>query len=295
MAAPDFAGKTALVTGAASGIGRETSLAFARAGADLVICDVNERGLEDTAAAIRARGRPVLARRVDVSRAEEMREFAAAVHREREAVDVLMNNAGVGLGAGFADTSLEDWEWIVGINLWGVVHGCHFFLPPMVARRRGGHVVNVSSAAGYLATAQLAAYSTTKFAVFGLSEALRDELAAHGIGVTTVCPGIINTPITTSARMRGASATPEARAALIAMYRRRNYGPERVAANVLKAVAKNRAVAPVSPEAWTMYLMKRFAPGLTARLNRALGARLDRRMAGSDQASASSSGAALGS
>jgi NAD(P)-dependent dehydrogenase (short-subunit alcohol dehydrogenase family) len=276
MGAPDFAAKAALVTGAASGIGRETALAFARAGADLIICDVNERGLEETAAAIRALGRPVLARRVDVSRAEEMRAFAAAVHREREAVDVLMNNAGVGLGAGFVDTSLEDWEWIVAINLWGVVHGCHFFVPPMVARRRGGHVVNVSSAAGYLATAQLAAYSTTKFAVFGLSEALRDELAPHGIGVTTVCPGIINTPITTSARMRGASATSEARAALIEMYRRRNYGPERVAANILKAVARNRAVAPVSAEAWLIYVLKRLAPNTTARLNRAFWARAER-------------------
>src|SRR5439155_1020798 len=134
-----------------------------------------------------------------------------ADHAEHEAVDVLVNNAGVGLGGGFLDTSLEDWRWILSINLWGVIHGCHFFLPPMVRRGRGGHVVNVSSAAGFLATAQLAAYSATKFAVFGLSEALRDELRPHGIAVTTVCPGIINTPITTSAPMRGPLATPEGR------------------------------------------------------------------------------------
>ena len=296
MAGVDVAGKTALVTGAASGIGRATALAFARAGADLVVCDLNEAGLEETAGMIRSLGRGVLARRVDVASREAMRAFAAEVHREREAVDVLMNNAGVGLGARFLDTRLEDWDWILSINLWGVVYGCHFFLPPMVTRGRGGHVVNVSSAAGYLATAQLAAYSTTKFAVFGLSEALREELLPHGIGVTTVCPGLINTPIVATSRMRGRAASPEARRYVLDVYQRRNYGPERVAANILKAVARNRAVAPISPEAWTMYLMKRFAPGLTARINRALGARLERSMAGSDdQASASSSGGALGS
>ena len=270
-------GKIALVTGAGSGIGRATALEFARAGADLVVCDVNAAALEETAAAVRALGRNVLARTVDVASREQMRAFAEEVHRAHEAVDVLMNNAGVGLGGGFLDTSLEDWDWIVGINFWGVVYGCHFFVPAMVARRRG-HVVNVSSAAGYLATRQLAAYSTTKFAVFGLSEALREELRPHGIGVTTVCPGIINTPITTSARMRGAIATDAARAALVEVYQRRNYGPERVATRILSAIERNRPVTPVSPEAWAMYLLKRLSPGLTARINRAMYARMERQM-----------------
>jgi len=274
----DFGGKTALVTGAASGIGRETALAFARAGADLVVCDVNDAGLEETASALRGLGRRVLARRVDVASRDDVQAFADAVHRDHEAVDVLVNNAGVGLGGGLLDTSLEDWEWVLGINLWGVIHGCHFFVPRMVARKRGGHVVNVSSAAGFLASAQLLAYSTTKFAVFGLSEALRQELHPHAIQVTTICPGIINTPITTSARMRGAVGTSEARTALIEMYRRRNYGPERVAASILKAVARNRSVVPVSPEAWGMYLLKRLSPGLMDRVNRALTARMERAM-----------------
>jgi NAD(P)-dependent dehydrogenase (short-subunit alcohol dehydrogenase family) len=276
MATLDLTGKSALVTGAASGIGRETALAFARAGADLVVCDVNEGGLEEVAAAIRGLGRTVLSRRVDVAKADEVRAFADAVHAERPAVDILMNNAGVAVGASFADTTLEDWEWLLSINLWGVIHGCHFFLPAMIRRGWGGHVVNVASAAGYLATAQLTAYATTKFAVVGLSEALRDELVSYGIGVTTVCPGIINTPITTSARMRGADAAAK-RKAIVDVYRRRNYGPERVASNILKAIAKKRPVAPISPEAWVMYFMKRLAPGLTARMNRALYARMERR------------------
>src|SRR3989442_395671 len=123
-----------------------------------------------------------------------------------------------------------------------------------------------------------AASSGTRCAVFGLSEGLREELRPHGIAVTPGCPGIINTPITTTPPMRGPLAPPEARAALVELYRRRNYGPERVAANVLKAIARRRAVAPISPEAWVMYLMKRLSPGLTARLNRALQARMERQM-----------------
>jgi NAD(P)-dependent dehydrogenase (short-subunit alcohol dehydrogenase family) len=264
----DLHGKTALVTGAASGIGKATALALAKRGADLVVCDVDETGLAATAAAIEALGRNVFFRRVDVASRAQMQEFAAAVHERVPAVDLLINNAGVGLGASFRDTTLEDWDWIVSINLMGVVHGCHFFLPPMIARGHGGHVVNVSSAAGYVATEPLCAYATTKFAVLGLSEALREELERHRIGVTAVCPGIINTPITRTARLRGPAATPEARAQMVAFYERRNYPPERVAENILKAVQRNRAVAPISPEAWFLYYVKRLSPALLRVLNR---------------------------
>lgn len=261
-------GKVALVTGAASGIGKATALALARRGADLVLCDVDEPGLEATASAIRGLGRQVLYQRVDVSSRHEMRAFAEAVHQRHAALDLLINNAGVGLGASFRDTPLEDWDWIIGINLMGVVHGCHFFLPPMIARGQGGHVVNVSSAAGYVATEPLCAYATTKFAVLGFSEALREELERYGIGVTAVCPGIINTPITRRARLRGAGATEEARQRMVAFYERRNYTPERVAENILKAVQRNRAVAPISPEAWVLYYLKRLSPGLLRKVNR---------------------------
>jgi len=206
--------------------------------------------------------------RVDVADRDSMRAFADAVHGDVDAVDLLVNNAGVAIGGGFLHTELSDWDWIVSINVMGVVYGCHYFIPKMVARGRGGHVANVASAAGYVASAELAAYSTTKFAVVGLSEALRDELRPHGIGVTAICPGIINTPITRSARMRGPDASEETRARLVAIYERRNYTPERVADNILRAVQRNRPLAPISPEAWVMYVAKRIMPTTLARLAR---------------------------
>jgi NAD(P)-dependent dehydrogenase (short-subunit alcohol dehydrogenase family) len=265
----DLTGRTALVTGAASGIGRETALAFARRGADLVICDLNEKGLLDTADRIRGvRRGDVASHVVDVADARQMADFAAAVHAHVPAVDLLMNNAGIGIGGGFLDTSLADWEWILGVNLRGVIHGCHFFVPKMVERGAGGHVINVSSAAGYFATSELAAYCTTKFGVLGLSEALRDELAVHRIGVTTVCPGLINTPITRAAKLVGPNATEALREEMVRVYERRNYTPERVARNILKAVARNRAVAPIAAEAWLLYYAKRLLPGPLAWLAR---------------------------
>ena len=184
------------------------------------------------------------------------------MHARVPAVDILMNNAGVAIAGTFLATSLEDWDWILGINTRGVVHGCQFFIPAMVKRGTGGHVINVSSAAGYTVSSVLAAYNTTKFSVLGLTEALWEELHPHGIGVTAVCPGLIDTPITRSAKLVGQMDKPEMREEMVEGYRKRGYGPDRVATNILKAVQCNRLVAPISPEAWGLYYLKRFAPGL---------------------------------
>jgi NAD(P)-dependent dehydrogenase (short-subunit alcohol dehydrogenase family) len=255
-------GRWALVTGAGSGIGRATALAFAQRGANLALCDLDPEGLDATETQLRAMGREVLSEVVDVASPDAMHAFAKIVHDRIPAVDLLMNNAGIGIGAQFLDTPLPEWERILSINLMGVVHGCQAFVPKMVERGTSGHVINVASAAGYTATRFLAAYSTTKFAVVGLSEALRDELAPEGIGVTAVCPGFTNTPIAQNSRMYGVAKSAASRAEMVEGFRRRGYSPERVAEGVLRAVQQDRAVAPISPEAWVLYRLKRWAPRL---------------------------------
>jgi NAD(P)-dependent dehydrogenase (short-subunit alcohol dehydrogenase family) len=268
MNVEDLSGRVAVVTGAASGIGRQTALALARRGADLAICDVDEAGLEETAEQIRQVGRHVLQSRVDVSSAEQMRGFAEQTVAELGRVDVLVNNAGIGIGGFFVDVPLEEWDTIVGINLKGVVNGCYFFVPKMIEAGNGGHVVNIASMAGYIANPGMTAYTATKFGVIGFSEALRAELSVRGIGVTAVCPGVIDTPIVRSAHVYGSSATPENREQAIRMFDRRNYGPDRVARGILKAIQKNRAIAPISPEARVGYWIKRLFPWLVAALGR---------------------------
>jgi NAD(P)-dependent dehydrogenase (short-subunit alcohol dehydrogenase family) len=250
--------KLALVTGAGSGIGRATARALAEAGARLVVVDIDEGRVD---AVKRELGdRCVLGKRVDVSNREAMRALADEVHQGRGPLDVLVNNAGVGHSGGVLGSTLEDWDWVVGVNLWGVVHGCHFFVPRMVARGGGGHVVNVASGFGLFAAAGVAPYCTTKFAVVGLTESLRAELAPHGIGVSAICPGVVDTDIV----RRGRFADETLREAAVRTFRRRGHPPERVARAVLRAIRHDVAVVPVGLEAWAAWLGKRFAPRLTA-------------------------------
>jgi len=272
----DLAGKAVVVTGAGSGIGRATALAVAKRGGRLFLCDVDMSGLEETARLAGSSADVALSSRVDVAKAEQMADFARAVEAKAGAVDLLVNNAGVGLGARFQDTSLEDWRWIVDINLMGVVHGCHFFIPAMVARRRG-HIVNIASMAGYLPTEATTAYSVTKAGVVSLSECLRIELRQYGIGVTVICPGMIDTPIVHAVRTRGTTSLPAARKQMVDSFAKRNYSADRLAENILRAVQRGSMVTPVTPEAWGIYVMKRVAPNLTIRLSEWMGRTLEKR------------------
>jgi NAD(P)-dependent dehydrogenase (short-subunit alcohol dehydrogenase family) len=260
----NLSGKVGVVTGAGSGIGRATALALAERGANLAICDVDDVGLAQTADRIKALGREVLSQTVDVAQADAMEAFAQATRSALGRVDIVVNNAGIGMAGLFVDVPLEAWTKILGINISGVIHGCHAFLPGMIEADAGGHIVNIASMAGYCQAPGMTAYGTTKFGVLGFSECLRAELSLHGIGVTAVCPGVINTAIVRTSKMYGLNEDPELREQGIRAFERRNYAPERVAQKILRAVQKNRGVAPISPEAWAGYWIKRLAPGLIA-------------------------------
>lgn len=254
-----FFGKKTLITGAGSGIGRATAFELAQAGAHLILTDINRDSVEQTATRARAMGAEVETHLVDVSDYDDMKALADKVHRTHGALDILVNNAGVGIGGDFLSTPVEDWHWVLGINLMGVVHGCKVFAPQMVTRK-SGHIVNVASAAGYFAAPDMTAYSASKHAVMGLTESLRAEFAAYDIGVSAICPGIINTNIVATGRMHGTTGQNQQK--LVGFYKRRNYGPEHVARAIADAIRLNKAVVPVSPEAWAMYEAKRFTPGL---------------------------------
>lgn len=251
--------KLALVTGAGSGIGRATALQLGKLGARLVICDRNPVALEDTARLLADIGAEVHCETADVSDWAAMQGLAERVHDAHGTLDILVNNAGVATAGDFLSTPIEDWHWVMGINLMGVVHGCKAFGARMADAGRG-HIVNIASAAGYYAAPDMSAYSASKHAVMGLTESLRVEMAARGIGVSAICPGVINTNIVAASRMHGATA--QAQDKLVSLYKRRNYGPEHVADAVIDAILHNRAVVPVSPEAWALYAGKRLVPGV---------------------------------
>ncbi|MBL3805619.1 MULTISPECIES: SDR family oxidoreductase [Streptomyces] len=258
-----FAGQLVLVTGAAGGIGRATALAFAAAGARVIAADRDGAGAAGTARAALAAGAPrAWAETVDVADEQAMEKFAARVEAEYGTVDVLVNNAGVGLSGPFLDTTPEEWRRVLDVNLWGVIHGCRLFGRHMADRGQGGHIVNLASAAAYLPSRALPAYSTSKAAVLMLSESLRAELAPRSIGVTAVCPGIVNTGITRTSRFAGAGKEEEAerRRRAAKLYGIRNYPPEKVADAILRAVLDNSAVVPVTPEARGSRLLARLSP-----------------------------------
>jgi NADP-dependent 3-hydroxy acid dehydrogenase YdfG len=265
-------GKLVLVTGAASGIGEATARAFAAAGARVIVCDVAEERLAAVAASLG--DRLERSRVLSVADREAMRAFADDIHRDHAAIDVLVNNAGVAVSGGLLDTSLADWDWLLGVNLYGVVHGLHFFVPKMVERKRGGHVVNIASVFGLYGPPGVAAYVASKFAVRGLSQSLRTELAPHGIGVTAMCPGMIATRIVEDSR---ASAKQDnARKRAIDVFHKSGASPSVVADAILDAVRRDRGLVPVTREGWAIWGLSRAAPAALERLGARALARLAR-------------------
>jgi NAD(P)-dependent dehydrogenase (short-subunit alcohol dehydrogenase family) len=205
MSMAEFRGKTAIVTGAASGIGFGIARALAEAGMNLVLADIQPDKLEPARAAIESMGVPAIGVTVDVSDAASVEAAGRAAVRRFGKLHVAVNNAGVAMhGTKLLDVGLDEWRWVVGVNVMGAVHGIRSFVPLIRQHGEGGHVVNTASISGFFVRqgADQGAYSMSKYAVVALSEALEQELAGSGIGVSVLCPGTVNTNLFASAALR---------------------------------------------------------------------------------------------
>jgi NAD(P)-dependent dehydrogenase (short-subunit alcohol dehydrogenase family) len=233
-------------------------LAFARRGSRVVIADLDLEAAEKVAAACREAGGDADPHAVDVADRGQVVALADAVLSEHGVPDVVVNNAGVGMAARFTDTTPDDWDWILGVNLHGVINGCAAFGPALLERGRG-HVVNVSSGLGYTPRATEPAYVTTKAAVLALSRSLRADWAPRGVGVSAICPGVIATGIIGRSRFRGDRAEPE-RVEHVDRLFQRGHSADKVASAVVRAVERNRAVVPVGWEARLGWWFSRLGP-----------------------------------
>jgi NAD(P)-dependent dehydrogenase (short-subunit alcohol dehydrogenase family) len=193
-------GTRAVITGAGGGLGRSLARALAARGGRVLVADINLVGAEETARLVEAAGGQAHAVRADVSDYDQVAGLAAEAERLWGGTDLLVNNAGVGIGGAIENIPVDDWKWAVGVNFWGPVFGCRVF-SPLFKQQRGGHILNVASAAGLLSAPEMAPYNATKAAVVALSETLHAELAPFGVGVTVLCPTFFQTDILNSGRL----------------------------------------------------------------------------------------------
>jgi NAD(P)-dependent dehydrogenase (short-subunit alcohol dehydrogenase family) len=252
----------AVVTGAGSGIGRAFALELAKRGGRVVVSDIDLKAAEETQALIQEQGAEALALKCDVSSLEEVEMLAKeSEHWFGLAPSLVVNNAGVGVGSlAVGDCPIEDWRWIVGINLWGVIHGCHVFAP--ILRKQGfGGIINVSSAASFGSAPMMASYNTTKAGVLALSETLRAELASHGVKVSVLCPTFVKTNVIKNARMEAGSIKDAQK-----MMDRAGVSPNAVAIKTLDALDKNKIYVLPQTDAKISWFLKRLAPSSWTRL-----------------------------
>ena len=198
----DVTGKVAFITGGASGMGLAMARSFAAAGMKVAIADIEQDALDRVKAEFDASNAEVITLQVDVTDRAAMEAAADATEAAFDKVHVLVNNAGVAVGGSLDQMSYEDWDWVMGVNLDGVVNGLQAFVQRIKAHGEGGHVVNTASLAGHFAIPGLGVYTATKYAVVGISETLRADLKQHDIGVSVLCPGVVNTNIFDSGRNR---------------------------------------------------------------------------------------------
>ncbi|EHI13601.1 SDR family oxidoreductase [Mycolicibacterium thermoresistibile] len=255
-----FTGKRCFVTGAASGIGRATALRLAAEGAELFLTDRDAEGLAGTVEQARALGARVPAHRaLDIADFDAVADFAADIHTDHPAMDVVMNIAGVSAWGTVDQLTHQQWKAMIDINLMGPIHVVETFIPPMMAAGRGGHLVNVSSAAGLVALPWHAAYSASKYGLRGMSEVLRFDLARHGIGVSVVVPGAVRTGLVQTVQIAGVDRDDPRVQKWVDRFSGHAVSPERAADKILAGVRRNRYLIYTSADIRALYLFKRLA------------------------------------
>ncbi len=267
----------AVITGAGSGLGRALALSLARRRARLLLADVDRVRAGETARLVEAAGGEGIPIRCDVTKLEDLEGAATKIQALWGGTDILVNNAGVAAAGRVGEQSLEDWRWIVGINLWGVIHGCHVFVPRL--RQQGsGFILNVASAAGFVSLPEMASYNVTKAGVISLSETLYGELGGSGIHVSVACPTFFRTSLMDSFRSPG----DRQRAVAANFFRRSTATAEEVAAVALEALESGRLYAVPQTDGRVAWLLKRLSPAVYSRgLRWGFGSRwIERRLLG---------------
>jgi NAD(P)-dependent dehydrogenase (short-subunit alcohol dehydrogenase family) len=261
----DINGKVAVVTGAASGIGRATAVALAREGARLAISDVDRAGLAETAARISAAGGEAQTYLLDVSSREAVYAFAQDIEAQFGGADIVINNAGVAQVATVADLAYEDFEWVMNIDFWGMVYGTKAFLPQL-QKKGGGHIVNVSSIFGLFSVPSQAAYNSAKFAIRGFTEALRHEMRGSQIKVSCVHPGGIKTNIMRNARFLQSVQMTVREEAASGFDRLARTTPDQAAATIVNGIRKNKPRILIGIDARILDIIQRLLPASYGRL-----------------------------
>jgi NAD(P)-dependent dehydrogenase (short-subunit alcohol dehydrogenase family) len=255
----EFRGKRALVTGAAGGIGRAVALLLAREGAHLYLTDVNADGLAETVTLARAAGGEVLEHRaLDIADLDAVAAFAADIHSRHPAMDVVMNIAGISAWGTVDRLSHQHWRSMVEVNLMGPIHVIESFVPAMISARRGGRLVNVSSAAGLVALPWHAAYSASKYGLRGVSEVLRFDLARYRIGVCLVVPGAVDTPLVQTVQIAGVDRDDPGVQRWVRRFSGHAVTPDKAAEKILAGVERNRFLIYTSRDIQALYAFKRF-------------------------------------
>lgn len=258
MRIKNFADKKCFITGAASGIGRATAHAMAGRGARLFLTDINREQLEAVVLEIRQNHGTVVAwQAFDIREIDRVRTFADTIHKESGPMDIVMNIAGTAIWGPVDRLKQTHWKTIIDINLMGPIHVIECLLPEMVRAGNGGHLVNVSSAAGLIALPWHAAYSASKFGLRGLSEVLRYDLRPLGIGVSVVCPGAVKTPLVGTVQILGVDRSHKSIRKLIQRFEKHAVSPEKVAADIIQGIEKNRYLVTTSFDIRLGYWTKR--------------------------------------